>query len=148
MKSAKGKTRNRRPRDINLFYMKLLVCYSLFVLFTAGTALAQPGMAKRTVAERVAIIHAKMDSAFHLAPAVAAQVDSIFTDYYRGTDQVREELMSGGEPIDREMLREKIQPLNEAREKRLKKTLTEKQYETWKKEIEPTLRPQRPNRGN
>ncbi len=109
---------------------------------------AQPGFQRRTVEERVAMIHAKMDSAFKLEPAKAAEVDSVFAQYYRASDKAREELMSSGERPSREQMQEKMQPLTEAREEKLKKILPEKQYEIWKKEIEPALRPQRPGRGN
>jgi hypothetical protein len=118
-----------------------------FLLLQAGAS-AQPGFARRTVEERVAVIHAKMDSAFKLQPAVAAQVDSVFAAYYRAMDKAREELMASGERPSREAMQEKLHPITEAREEKLKDILPEKQYETWKKEIEPGLRPQRPNRGN
>jgi hypothetical protein len=109
---------------------------------------AQPGgFQRRTVEERVAIIHAKLDSAFKLEAAKATQVDSVFATYYRASDKAREELMSSGERPSREAVMEKMQPLSEARDEKLKKILEEKQYEIWKKEIEPSMRPQRPGGG-
>lgn len=124
---------------------------SLFLgLLIACSAIsyAQPGFQRRTVEERVAMIHAKMDSAFKLEPAKAAEVDSVFAQYYRASDKAREDLMSSGERPSREQMQEKMQPLTEAREEKLKKILPEKQYEIWKKEIEPAMRPQRQGRGN
>jgi periplasmic protein CpxP/Spy len=105
------------------------------------------GFQRRTVEERVASIHAKMDSAFKLDAAKAAEVDSVFAIYYRGQDKVREELMASGERPSREVMQEKMHPLTEARDEKLKKILEEKHYETWKKEIEPSMRPQRPGGG-
>jgi periplasmic protein CpxP/Spy len=121
----------------------------LVALIAFGAAYAQPGggFQRRTVEERVAIVHAKLDSAFKLEAAKATEVDSVFATYYRGLDKVREELMSSGERPSREAMQEKMQPLSEARDEKLKKILAEKQYETWKKEIEPSMRFQRPGGG-
>ena len=99
------------------------------------------------VEERVATIHAKMDSAFKLDATKLAEVDAIFTTYYKDSDKAMEELMAGGERPSREARQEKMQPLTEAREKKLKAALPEAQYEIWKKEIEPGMRPQRPPGG-
>jgi hypothetical protein len=117
----------------------LLVAIVAFI-----TANAQGGgFQRRTVEERVASIHAKMDSAFKLEAAKATEVDSVFAAYYRGQDKIREEFMASGERPSREAMQEKMHPLTEARDEKLKKILTEKQYETWKKEVEPSMRPQR-----
>lgn len=122
-----------------------------FILFLIGFAPAgdaQPQFPRRTVEERVALVHSKMDSAFKLEPAKAAEVDSVFAQYYRASDKAREDLMATGERPTREQMQEVMQPLTEAREKKLKQILPENQYEIWKKEIEPSLRPQRPTRNN
>ena len=121
----------------------------LLAVVAFAAAYAQPGggFQRRTVEERVATIHAKMDSAFKLDAAKLAEVDAIFTTYYKDSDKAREEMMSTGERPSREAMQEKMQPLTEAREKKLKAALPEAQYETWKKEIEPSMRPQRPPGG-
>ena len=128
--------------------MKKMSLLLLAVVAFAG-AYAQPGggFQRRTVEERVASVHAKMDSAFKLDAAKAAEVDAIFTGFYKDSDKAREELMAGGERPSREVMQAKMQPLNEAREKKLKAVLPEAQYEIWKKEIEPSMRPQRPQGG-
>jgi hypothetical protein len=109
---------------------------------------AQPGgFQRRTVEERVASIHAKIDSAFKLDVSKAAEVDSVFANYYRSTDKIREELFASGERPSREVMQEKMHPVTEARDEKLKKILSEKQYEAWKKELEPSMRPQRPGGG-
>jgi periplasmic protein CpxP/Spy len=122
----------------------------LVAVVAFAVAFAQPGggFQRRTVEERVAIIHAKMDSAFKLDAAKAAEVDAIFTSYYKDSDKAREEMMATGERPSREAMQAKMQPLTEAREEKLKKTLPEAQYEIWKKEIEPGMRPQRPPGGS
>lgn len=139
-----------RPIDSTLktFKMKQKIPFLLgvFMAFSA-ISYAQPGFQRRTVEERVAIIHAKMDSAFKLEPTKAAEVDSVFAQYYRASDKIREELFASGERPSREQMQEKMHPLTETREEKLKKILPESQYEIWKKEIEPAMRPQRQGRG-
>jgi hypothetical protein len=121
----------------------LLASFALAVTVSAQGG----GFQRRTVEERVASIHAKMDSAFKLDATKLAEVDAIFTTYYKESDKAREELMAGGERPSREVMQAKMQPLSEAREKKLKEALPEAQYEIWKKQIEPGMRPQRPQGG-
>ena len=117
------------------------------VAFAAAYAQPGGGFQRRTVEERVAVIHAKLDSAFKLDTARAAEVDSVFATYYKATDKMREEMFASGERPNREAMQEKMHPLTEARDEKLKKILPEAQYEIWKKEIEPGMRPQRPMGG-
>ena len=93
---------------------------------------------RRTVEERVQSIHQKMDSAFKLDKAKLTQVDSIFAGYYRSTDKMREDLMAAGG--DRSAMREKMQPLTEARDKQLQPVLGDYNFKTWKEVIEPSMR--------
>lgn len=121
----------------------------LLAMVAFAVAYTQPGngFQRRTVEERVATVHAKMDSAFKLDAAKAAEVDAIFTSYYKESDKAREEMMASGERPGHEAMQAKMQPIAEAREEKLKKTLPEAQYEIWKKQIEPGMRPQRPMGG-
>ncbi len=129
--------------------MKKITLLLLISIITVGAVNAQGGgFQRRTVEERVAIIHAKMDSAFKLDAAKAAEVDAVFTTFYKDQDKAREELMAGGERPTREASQAKMQPITEARDEKLKKILPEAQYEIWKKQIEPGMRPQRPGGGN
>ena len=89
-----------------------------------------------------AVVAPKLDA------AKAAEVDAIFTTFYKDSDKAREEMMASGERPSREVMQAKIQPLAEAREEKLKKTLPEAQYEIWKKQIDPGIRPQRPGGGS
>ncbi len=131
--------------------MKKMSLLLLAAFALAVTVNAQGGMQRRTVAERVAIIHAKLDSAFKLDSKVATNVDSVFAEYYRATDKMREEIMANtpaGERPDFQAMQAKMQPITDARDEKLKKLLTEGQYESWKKDIEPSMRrPQRPQGG-
>jgi hypothetical protein len=131
--------------------MKKMSLLLLTAFAMTVTVYAQPGgnFQRRTVEERVAIIHAKLDSAFKLETTMAANVDSVFAEYYRATDKLREEMMASGDRPDFKEMQKKMDPIVETRDDKLKKMLPEKQYETWKKDIEPTMRrPQRQQGGN
>ena len=67
-----------------------------FFLFVAISVNAQGGFQRRTVEERVQIIQQKLDSAFKLDKTKLADADSAFANYYRATDKMREDMMSGG----------------------------------------------------
>ena len=100
-----------------------------------------------TLEERVQLTHQKIDSAFKLDAAKQAQVDTVFAHYYRNSDKVREELMSGGERPDFQVMREKMQPYVDARDKELSVLFNAEQYKKWKEEIEPALMPRRGQGG-
>jgi hypothetical protein len=126
--------------------MKKMILF-LVILF-AGTIVvnAQGGFQRRTVEERVAIAHNKIDSAFKLDQTKLSQTDSVFTNFYKSTDKVRDEMMNGGQP-DFQAMREKMQPSVDERDKKLQGILTEVQFKIFKDQIEATLRPRRPGGG-
>lgn len=124
---------------------KITLMISSFILL-ALVVNAQGGFQRRTVAERVQMVQQKFDSAFKLDKAKLADVDSVFANYYRGQDKLREEMMSSGQQ-DFQAMREKMQPLMDERDKKLQGMLTADQYKTWKEAIEPSLRPRRQNNG-
>ena len=119
----------------------------VFLVFGAIAANAQGGMQRRTVEERVQIVQQKLDSAFKLDKAKLAEADSVFANYYRGTDKLRDEMMSGGGQPDFQAFREKVQPLMDERDKKLQGILTADQFKTWKEQIEPSMRPRRQGGG-
>ena len=123
------------------FFLALMIGGSIVVN-------AQGVGSRRTVEERVQMAHAKMDSAFKLDTEKQVKVDSAFANYYRQQDKLREELRSGGERPDFQMMREKMQPLMEARDKELKTLLTDEQFKKWKEEIEPGMMQRRRDGGN
>ena len=119
----------------------------LAILLAAGVAVnAQGGFQRRTVEERVQTAHQKIDSAFKLDKTKLTEADSVFADFYRTSDKIREEMMSGGQP-DFQAMREKMQPFVDERDKKLQGILTEDQFKIFKDQIEPTLRPRRPGGG-
>ena len=104
------------------------------------------GGQRRTVEERVKMVHDKIDSAFKLELPKMAEVDSTFATFYRAQDKTREEMMSGGGQFDRQAMTEKMQPFMDDRDAKLKKLLGDDKYKIWKEQIEPAMRPQRPPR--
>jgi hypothetical protein len=125
---------------------KTILILSSFVL-GAITANAQGGFQRRTVEERVQMAHHKLDSAFKLDQTKLANADSAFANFYRATDKLRADMMSGGGQPDFQAMREKMQPLMEERDKKLQDILTADQYKTWKEQIEPSMRFRRPRGG-
>ena len=116
-----------------LFVAAALIAGTTFVNAQGGGG---GGFQRRTVEERVAVIHQKMDSAFKFDAARQAKIDSVFAGFYRSTDRVREEVMSSG---DRSAMREKMQPLMDARDKDLQSLMGDDKYKVWKEGIEPTM---------
>ena len=127
--------------------MKKFFFLTLMLTAASGIALAQGGggggFQRRTVEERVKIVHDKLDSAFKPAADKLKEIDVIFTDFYKAQDKMREEMMGGGERPDPQVMREKMQGMATERDDKLKKVLTEEQFKKWKEEIEPSMRPQR-----
>jgi len=129
--------------------MKTKIAGMVLILVVGGLAAnAQGGFQRRTIAERVQIIQQKLDSAFKLDKSKLDQADSVFANYYRATDKLRDDMMSGGGQPDFQAMREKVQPLMDDRDKKLQGILTGDQYKTWKDQIEPSLRPRRQGGGN
>jgi protein CpxP len=127
---------------------KSIFILSLLLLAGSVTVMAQGGGGqRRTVAERVQRVHEKIDSAFHLDAAKQAQVDSAFATFYRGQDKLREEAMAGGGQPDFQAMREKSQPLMDARDKDLKTILGDDKFKVYKEGIEPTMRGNRGGGG-
>jgi hypothetical protein len=115
-----------------------LILFGALMIAGAMVVNAQGGP-RRTVEERVLSVHSKLDSAFKLDAEKQAKVDTAFASYYRQQDKIREEMRSGGERPDFQLMREKMQPALEARDKELKALLTEEQFKKWKEEIEPSM---------
>jgi periplasmic protein CpxP/Spy len=118
------------------------------VLFVAGVATnAQGGgFPRRTVEERLKAVDDKI-AVFNLEKSKKDQADTIFTQYFKAVDAKRDEIMGSGSP-DREKMRSEMQKLSGDRDDKLKGIFTDDQFKKWKEEIEPSLRPQRPNGGN
>ncbi len=122
--------------------MKTRLLFAVTLLAGTIAANVQGGggenFTRRTVEERVAAVHQKMESAFKLDKAKFAQIDSVFSKYYRNIDRVRDDLMAGGG--DRSQIREKMQALVDERDAELAVLLGEANFKTWKEVIEPSVK--------
>ncbi len=120
------------------------ICLTLVaVIVIAATVSAQGGGNRRTPEERVAAIHAKLDSAFKVDAAKLTKLDETLVASYKAQDAKRQELMSGGQP-NRETMMAEMKKFTDARDELIKGVLTAEQFATWKEKIEPSMRPQRP----
>lgn len=119
----------------------------LAILLNMGLLMAQPGQRgpRMTIEERVKAVDEKL-AGFNLDKDKQAKTDSIFTAYYTNMQKEREAARSGGGMPDRESMRSKMLKLNIDRDEQLKQIFTEDQFKKWKDDIEPAMRPKRPNR--
>lgn len=127
--------------------MKKLVALSIALIAFSICSFAQPqgGFQRRTPAERVAVIHAKLDSAFKLEPAKLSMIDTALTVLYKRQEAKMQEYMSGGERPDPETMREEFKKYSDAQEEILKAVLSADQFTIWKEQILPSMR--RPGGG-
>ena len=121
--------------------MKKKILFVLFMLF-AGVAVVnaqgQPQQ-RRTVEERVKMTMEKVTPALSLDKTQEARTDSVFTDYYKAMDKLRES-MQPGTPPDRSV----FEKLGADRDEKLKGIFTADQFKKFKDEVEATLRQRRP----
>ncbi|HMU71537.1 MAG TPA: hypothetical protein PKD93_02310 [Ferruginibacter sp.] len=122
-----------------------LMVFAAAVSITSVNAQGGGNFQRRTPEERLKVVHDKLDSAFKLDAAVMTKVDEIFLTFYKDSDKKMEEIRSGGG--GREEMMAARQKLVEERDQKLKGVLSEAQMKTWKDEIEPSMRPQRPGGG-
>ncbi|HNH22104.1 MAG TPA: hypothetical protein PLY26_08165 [Ferruginibacter sp.] len=122
-----------------------LMVFAAAVSITSVNAQGGGNFQRRTPEERLKVVHDKLDSAFKLDAAVMTKVDEIFLTFYKDSDKKMEEIRSGGG--GREEMMAARQKLVEERDQKLKGVLSETQMKTWKDEIEPSMRPQRPGGG-
>jgi periplasmic protein CpxP/Spy len=137
---------------------KKLIVFIVSVIFTVS-AIAQDGGGRgfggqrRTVEERVKMVHTKFDSTFHFEADKQAKVDSAFAEQYRAQDKLFAEMRANftpgqaPDPAVREQMQEKMKELGIARDEKLQGILTETEYKKWKDELEPAMRPQRGQGG-
>lgn len=100
---------------------------------------------KLTIPERIKVVNDKIAD-FKLSPDKLAQADSVFSNYYTAVQKQRDDMMAAGGTPDRDAMRANMMKLSGARDEQLKQIFTDEQFQKWKNDIEPTLRPQRPNR--
>ncbi len=129
--------------------MKKMFLLMLVSMTLAIVVNAQPGggFQRQTPEERVAAIHAKLDSAFKTEASKLATLDTALTVLFKKQDEKMREMFSGGERPDRETMMAERKKYTDARDEMIKTMLTEEQFAIWKEKIEPSMRPQRPQGG-
>jgi len=122
--------------------MKKQIISFLFILF-AGVSLAhaQGNFQRRTPEERAKRVVDTLTAVLKLDKTHADQTDSVFVNYYRDADKMRESMQGGN--FDREA----FMKLTSDRDEKLKKVLTPEEFKKFKDEIEPAMRPQRRQGG-
>lgn len=129
--------------------MKKSILVLMFIMATSSiSVIAQGGgFQQRTPEERLKPVHFKIDSAFKLEAENMKKVDDIFLASYKESDKLREEMMNSGSQ-DFQAMREKMKPINDARDEKLKPLLGEANYKIWKEAIEPTMGRRGPGGGS
>ena len=117
------------------------------VAFVAVYAQPGGGFQRQTPEQRVALIHAKLDSAFKLEASKLSVLDTALTVLFKKQDEKMMEMFSGGERPDRETMMAERKKYTDARDEMLKAVLTEEQFGIWRDKIEPSMRPQRQGGG-
>src|ERR1700729_441670 len=118
---------------------------AIILLISIATVKAQDGgggFQHQTVQQRVSNAMSKLTS-LNLDAATTVKVDTIFTDFYTAQQAAMQSMMQSGGQMDRDAMKQKRQQLADDRDAKLKAVLTDDQYNKWKNDIEPTLRPQR-----
>jgi periplasmic protein CpxP/Spy len=119
--------------------MKKQIIFILFMLFAGTMAVnAQDAPQRRTAEERTKAAMEKVTPALQLDKVQASRTDSIFLDYYKAMDKLRES-MQPGTPPDRSV----FEKVGNDRDEKLKQVLSPEQFQKFKNEVEATLRPQR-----
>lgn len=126
-------------KQIGITMMALLVSISFAIAQGPG------GGPRLTVAERIKAVNEKIAD-FKLDTDKLARTDSVFSIYYTAIQKQRDEMMAAGGEPDRDAMRANMMKLSTARDEQLKPIFTDEQYKKWKNDIEPAMRPQRPNR--
>lgn len=125
---------------------KKIIVMGIAALLTSTGLMAQGGFQRKTVEERVKEVKEKLVD-FKLDADKSAKTDSAFATFYRESQKMMEEAMASGGQVDREAMRANRQKLSDERDAKLKLIFTEEQFKKWKDEIEPSMRPQRGQRG-
>ncbi len=110
----------------------------LALLILAGAATYAQNAQRRTVEERVKSAMEIMTPALGLDKTAQSHTDTIFINYYKAMDKLRETMQPGTAP-DRGLFEKVANDRDEA----LKKVLSADQFKKFKDEVEASLRPQR-----
>lgn len=121
----------------------LLLLSALVLGFTTVSAQGGGGP-RKTVPERVKEVMDRL-AEFNLDKDKTTKTEEAFTVFYTDAQKMMEEMRGGGGQPNRDEIRQKRQKLVDDRDAKLKGIFTEEQYNKWKNEIEPSMRPARGN---
>jgi len=122
---------------------KTIVAFTALMLAGTVSSFAQgggDGFQRTTPEERVQRAHFKIDSAFKLDETKLKQVDALYLDYYQKQDKMREEMRADGGGGGFQAMQEKMQPVTDELDGKLKPILGNDNFKIWKEQVEPTLR--------
>lgn len=122
--------------------MKKIIVFLFAACIFITSANAQGGGQRQTPEERAAAAMEKM-APLNLDSAVKAKTNVIITDFFQNQQKAFMEMRESGN-MDREAMMAKRKELAGERDAKLKLIFTEAQMKKWVDEIEPSLRPQRP----
>lgn len=124
---------------------QFILSFAVLVLSTSAIFAQAGGGPRMSVEERVKAAMEKLAD-LKLDTAKSSAASAVFSNFYSAQQKQREEARAAGGEPDRDAMRAKNQKLAADRDEKLKAIFTDDQYKKWKDEIEPSLRPQRPNR--
>lgn len=124
---------------------KQLLLLSMATLFSIATLMAQDGRQRLTAEERTSQAIEKL-APLNLDEPAKAKATVIFKDFFDAQEKALMEMRQSG-TMDREAMKVKRDELAKERDTKLKAIFSEEQMKKWSEEIEPTLRPQRGQRG-
>jgi hypothetical protein len=110
---------------------------TMFMFATVLIANAQVGM-RRTPEERTKRVLDTITTVLKLDNNQVTQAQTAFMDYYKESDKLRESMQQSNPPD-----RSAFQKLASDRDEKLKKFLSEDQFNKFKNEVEPAIRPRR-----
>jgi hypothetical protein len=123
---------------------QITLLLSALVLGFATVSAQGGGGPRKTVPERVKEVMEKLTE-FNLDKKKTTSTEEAFTVYFTDAQKMMEEMRAGGGQPNREAMMEKRQKLVNDRDEKLKGIFTEEQFNKWKNEIEPSMRPARGN---
>lgn len=121
---------------------KQILLLAAIIITGSFSANAQGGGQRMSIEERMKTVMEKLNTGLKLTAEQQTLTDSVFTNYYRSMQKLRQGLPQGERPSQ-----EQMQKLVAERDEKLKTIFKEEQFKKFKDEIETTLRPQRPG-GN
>jgi hypothetical protein len=111
------------------------------IVFSITSLMAQ-GMQRQTPEEKTKVAMEKL-AAIGLDDATKTKAEAVISDFYTTSQKAMDDMRASGS-TDRDAFMAKRKELATARDAKLKDVLNAEQFKKWTDEIEPSLRPKRP----